>query len=87
MILGSFSAGYKATFETIGNDVTVTFELLDTAGRNEFPSGTPQVSGNALNRNLIFNNLYIMHNDKKLIQAKELELGFSLKPHYKPVVH
>ena len=27
---GSFSAGYKATFETIGNDVTVTFELLDT---------------------------------------------------------
>ena len=39
-----------------------------------------QSSGNALNRNLIFNNLYIMHNDKKLIQAKELELGLSLKP-------
>ena len=27
---GQFSAGYKATFETVGNDVTVTFELFDT---------------------------------------------------------
>ena len=39
-----------------------------------------QSAGNALNRNLIFNNLYIMHNDRLLIQAKELEVGFSLKP-------
>ena len=27
---GSFSVGYKATFETVGSNVTVTFELLDT---------------------------------------------------------
>jgi endo-1,3(4)-beta-glucanase len=27
---GSFSIGYKSTFETIGTDVKVTFELLDT---------------------------------------------------------
>jgi len=27
---GEFSAGYKANFETVGNNVTVTFELLDT---------------------------------------------------------
>lgn len=27
---GSFTIGYEATFETIGNTVTVTFELLDT---------------------------------------------------------
>jgi len=27
---GEFSAGYKTTFETIGSDVTVTFELFDT---------------------------------------------------------
>lgn len=27
---GSFSTGYKSTFETIGTDVIVTFELLDT---------------------------------------------------------
>jgi hypothetical protein len=27
---GSFSIGYKSTFETIGTDVIVTFELLDT---------------------------------------------------------
>mgnify|MGYP003335559566 FL=1 len=27
---GQFSAGYKATFETVGSDVIVTFELLDT---------------------------------------------------------
>ena len=39
-----------------------------------------QSAGNALNRNLIFSNLYIMHNDRVLIQAKELEVGFSLKP-------
>ena len=39
-----------------------------------------QSSGNALNRDLIFNNLYIMHNDRVLIQAAELELGLSLKP-------
>ena len=42
---------------------------------------TLQNSGNALNRNLIFNNFYIMRDDKVLIQAKELELGFSLKPY------
>ena len=42
---------------------------------------TLQNSGNALHRNLIFNNFQIMRNDKVLIQAKELELGFSLKPH------
>ena len=39
-----------------------------------------QSSGNILNRNLIFNNFYITHNDSVLIQAKELELGLSLKP-------
>ncbi|PZR20136.1 MAG: endo-1,3(4)-beta-glucanase [Flavobacterium psychrophilum] len=27
---GAFSTGYKATFETVGNSVTFTFELLDT---------------------------------------------------------
>ena len=27
---GAFSIGYKSTFETVGTDVTVTFELLDT---------------------------------------------------------
>ena len=27
---GQFSIGYKATYETVGNSVTVTFELLDT---------------------------------------------------------
>ena len=27
---GSFSIGYTSTFETIGTDVTITFELLDT---------------------------------------------------------
>ncbi|RXP44327.1 carbohydrate-binding protein [Lutibacter sp. HS1-25] len=27
---GSFSIGYKSTFETVGTDVTITFELLDT---------------------------------------------------------
>jgi len=27
---GSFSIGYEATFETVGNNVTITFELLDT---------------------------------------------------------
>ena len=27
---GSFSVGYKSTFETVGTDVTITFELLDT---------------------------------------------------------
>lgn len=29
-IQGSFSVGYKSTFETIGTDVIVTFEMLDT---------------------------------------------------------
>jgi len=37
-------------------------------------------SGNALNRNLKFNNLYILHNESLLIQARELELGLSLNP-------
>ena len=37
-------------------------------------------SGNALNRNLKFNNLYITFNDMVLIQAKELDLGLSIKP-------
>ncbi len=27
---GAFSVGYKATFQTVGNTVTVTFQLLDT---------------------------------------------------------
>ncbi|WP_127844572.1 glycosyl hydrolase [Psychroflexus aestuariivivens] len=27
---GSFSTGYEATFETVGNTVTITFEMLDT---------------------------------------------------------
>ncbi len=27
---GSFSVGYKSTFETVGTDVIITFELLDT---------------------------------------------------------
>ena len=39
-----------------------------------------QSYGNALNRNLIFNNLYIIHNDRMLIQAAEFELGLSFKP-------
>jgi len=39
-----------------------------------------QSSGNALNRNLIFSNIYILHNDRVLIQAKKLEMGLSLKP-------
>jgi len=29
---------------------TTNFPGSDSAGRNEFPSGTPQVSGNALNK-------------------------------------
>jgi hypothetical protein len=29
---------------------TTNFPGSDSAGRNEFPSGTPQLSGNALNR-------------------------------------
>ena len=29
-IQGSFSTGYKSTFETIGTDVIITFEMLDT---------------------------------------------------------
>jgi len=37
-------------------------------------------SGNALNRNLKFYDLYIMHNDDLLIEAKELDLGLSFKP-------
>ena len=37
-------------------------------------------SGNALNRNLKFYDLYIMHNDSLLIEAKELDLGLSFKP-------
>jgi hypothetical protein len=37
-------------------------------------------SGNALNRNLKFVNLNIIHNERILMQAKELELGFSIKP-------
>ena len=39
-----------------------------------------QSSGNPLNRNLIFKNFYVLHNDRVLVQAKELELGLSLKP-------
>jgi len=27
---GSFSVGYKCTYETVGSNVTITFELLDT---------------------------------------------------------
>ena len=37
-------------------------------------------SGNALNRNLKFYDLYIMHNNSLLIEAKELDLGLSFKP-------
>ena len=37
-------------------------------------------SGNALNRNLKFYDLYITHNDSLLIEAKELDLGLSFKP-------
>ncbi len=37
-------------------------------------------SGNALNRNLKFKNLSLKQNERILILAKELELGFSLKP-------
>ncbi len=29
-IQGSFSQGYRVGFETVGKNVTVTFELLDT---------------------------------------------------------
>jgi hypothetical protein len=37
-------------------------------------------SGNILNRNLKFMNLSIKQNERVLILAEELELGFSLKP-------
>ncbi|MDA8607411.1 hypothetical protein N9L56_02015 [Gammaproteobacteria bacterium] len=37
-------------------------------------------SGNILNRNLKFKNLSIKKNERVLILAEELELGFSLKP-------
>jgi hypothetical protein len=37
-------------------------------------------SGNILNRNLKFKNLSIKQNERVLILAEELELGFSLKP-------
>ena len=32
-------------------------------------------SGNVLNRNLKFDNLYVIHNDRVLIQAQELDLS------------
>src|SRR6056300_319422 len=37
-------------------------------------------SGNILNRNLKFINLSIKQNERVLILAEELEIGFSLKP-------
>ena len=40
-----------------------------------------QSSGNALNRNLKFKNLHIMHNERALILVKELELGLYFKPY------
>tara|TARA_Y100000996_G_scaffold293293_1_gene231915 strand:- start:10068 stop:13508 length:3441 start_codon:yes stop_codon:yes gene_type:complete len=40
-----------------------------------------QSSGNALNRNLKFKNLSIMHNERALVLAKELELGLYFKPY------
>ena len=59
---GAFSVGYKSTFETVGNDVIVTFELLDTnkAGVvaylwQETPfseSSMNQVSGNIFTKTL-----------------------------------
>lgn len=59
---GSFSVGYEATFESVGNNVTVTFELLDTDKtgvvaflREESPFSEVQmdhVSGNLFTRTL-----------------------------------
>lgn len=59
---GSFSVGYKATFETSGNNVTVFFELLDTEKtgvvaflREETPFSEVQmdhVSGNIFKKTL-----------------------------------
>lgn len=59
---GSFSIGYKSTFETVGTDVIVTFELLDTdkAGVVAYlwqqtpfsESSMNQVSGNIFTKTL-----------------------------------
>ena len=63
-IEGSFSVGYKSTFETVGSDVTVTFELLDTdktgviaymfnnTGGNFSESPMDHVSGNIFSKTL-----------------------------------
>ena len=37
-------------------------------------------SGNILNQNFKFLDFHIMHNDRSVLQLKELELGISLKP-------
>ncbi len=37
-------------------------------------------SGNILNQNFKFSDFQIMHNDRSVLQLKELELGISLKP-------
>lgn len=44
-------------------------------------------SGNALNHNLKFSDLQIIHNEKLLLKAKKLELGLSLHPQifFKPL--
>src|SRR5210317_1899974 len=39
-----------------------------------------QSTGNALNKNLKFFNLNIIHNENSIIQVKELELGLSIQP-------
>lgn len=59
---GVFSVGYKTTFETVGSDVTVTFELLDTDKvgviaflREETPFSESQmdnVSGNIFSKKI-----------------------------------
>ena len=61
---GSFSVGYKSIFETVGSDVTVTFELLDTdktgviaymfnnTGGNFSESPMDHVSGNIFSKTL-----------------------------------
>lgn len=59
---GAFSVGYKSTFETVGNNVTVTFELMDTDKTGviaflweESPFGESQmdqVTGNVFSKTL-----------------------------------
>jgi len=51
LIFCSFSLESNSQITTVGSgSYTNSFPGSDSAGRNEYPSGTPQLSGNALNK-------------------------------------